>query len=189
MTESDIQFALYQKYQQRQMVMPNVYVLRAGFDTHESDFLTVTANGYIDEYEIKISRQDFKADLKKHRHLAYTHLSPWTWAYRPYGWWGKTGPYTEIGSKARYPNRFWYVVPEGLIDVEDLPEHAGLLWVINTNPLMKHPPLRIKKVRAAPILHHQKADDRLRMRIMQKAYYRFIDNWRREGLKSREEAG
>lgn len=79
----------------------------------ESDYLAFSKAGYVWEAEIKISRQDFLADLKnkteKHRLLREA---------------------MKGGSTVPVPNHFVYVCPEGVIrpeDIEDLP-YAGLLW-------------------------------------------------------------
>lgn len=79
----------------------------------ESDYLAFSKAGYIWEAEIKISRQDFLADLKnkteKHRFLRLA---------------------MKEESPVPVPNHFVYVCPEGVIrpeDIEDLP-YAGLLW-------------------------------------------------------------
>ena len=83
----------------------------------ESDYLAFSKAGYIWEAEIKISRQDFLADLKnkkdKHRNL-------------------KLGMKEE--SPVPVPNHFVYVCPEDIIkpeDIEELP-YAGLVWITKT---------------------------------------------------------
>ena len=80
----------------------------------ESDYLAFSKAGYVWEAEIKISRQDFLADLKnkteKHRFLRLA---------------------MQEESPVPVPNHFVYVCPEGVIhpeDIEGLP-YAGLLWV------------------------------------------------------------
>lgn len=80
----------------------------------ESDYLAFSKAGYVWEAEIKISRQDFLADLKnkteKHRFLRLA---------------------MQEESPVPVPNHFVYVCPEGIIrpeDIEGLP-YAGLLWV------------------------------------------------------------
>jgi len=80
----------------------------------ESDYLAFSKAGYVWEAEIKISRQDFLADLKnkteKHRFLRET---------------------IKGENTVPVPNHFVYVCPEGVIrpeDIDGLP-YAGLLWV------------------------------------------------------------
>ena len=73
-------------------------------ELHECDILKVTPAGYATEYEIKISKSDFKADLKK----KHSHDS-------------------------KFIQRLFYIVPYELLDYakENLPENAGLGYVIN----------------------------------------------------------
>jgi len=75
----------------------------------EQDVLAVYHNGLVKEFEIKISRSDFLADFKnkKEKHNAL-----------------KTGyDHTII------PNYFCYVTPTGLVEPNEVPDYAGLIWV------------------------------------------------------------
>lgn len=73
----------------------------------EYDVLAITRSGMIEEYEVKISRSDFKADKKK----------------------GKIQLYENFGMESRcVPNYFAYVCPDGLISVEEVPSFAGLFY-------------------------------------------------------------
>ena len=60
----------------------------------ESDYLAVSRSGYVYESEIKVSRVDFKADLRKPKHEAL------------------------MAPGAQCPNYFCYVCPEGMITEE-----------------------------------------------------------------------
>lgn len=68
MTEAEIQDALYIEFDRRRhhLIVPNVCMF--GW---ESDLVSVTAAGFVCEYEIKCSRSDFKADMKKLRHALF----------------------------------------------------------------------------------------------------------------------
>ena len=71
-------------------------------ELHECDVLKVTMAGYATEYEIKVSRSDFKADLKKkHKH------------------------------DSKFIKQLYYTVPFEMLDFakEHLPEYAGLAFV------------------------------------------------------------
>lgn len=48
---------------QHSLYVPNVYF----YNYNESDFISVTKTNYVHEYEIKISKSDFKAETKKNR--------------------------------------------------------------------------------------------------------------------------
>lgn len=109
------------------IVCPNVNNLMRG----QQDFISVTRSKKLIEYEIKISRGDFKRDLKKTREIR--------WQFS--------------GSMIR-PNYFYYVVPCCVnIQVSDLPHWAGLYWVtsdglemIKKAPLLHDDKLDIEKV-------------------------------------------
>lgn len=73
----------------------------------EIDVMSVSKSGMLYEFEIKISRGDFKADLKKRKH-----------------WWLEKMP--EKG-----PNYFSYVCPDGLIKVGEIGAGVGLYYVVN----------------------------------------------------------
>lgn len=61
-TVPKIQIALKREYNNTSIVMaPNIFL----WSSFESDFVRVTKSGYGIEYEIKLSRSDFKADFKK----------------------------------------------------------------------------------------------------------------------------
>lgn len=101
MNEDKIQNALHHHClcKQNRFAIPNAYLYH-----NESDLLSVSRSGYVQEYEIKISKADFRADFKKYRHREYQN------------------PGFDRG-----PAYFSYVAPEGIIEVKDLPEYAGLL--------------------------------------------------------------
>ena len=84
----------------RNIIVPNVsygWGLR-----YEADMVIVTKAGYAQEVEIKCTRGDIKADLKKQ----HSHDS----------------------NRFR---RLWFAVPEKLADNPNIPERAGILAVID----------------------------------------------------------
>lgn len=109
----------------------------------ESDYLAITRSGIAYECEIKISKQDFLNDSKKHnKHLIISE------GRLPEG----------------RPNYFYYVVPEGLISAEDVPEHAGLIYAL---------PYGIQYVKEAKKVHSGKFDYE-QTNLMDKLYYNYI---------------
>lgn len=109
----------------------------------ESDYLTITRSGIAYECEIKISKQDFLNDSKKHnKHVIIAE--------------GRL-------PKGR-PNYFYYAVPDGLISVEDVPEHAGLVYVT---------PYGIRIVKKAKKVHDGKFDYE-ETKLMDKLYYNYV---------------
>jgi len=99
MTANDIEIAVARFFNPRvNIIVPNV---SWGFGLrHECDLLIVTPGRYATEIEIKVTRSDIKADLRKR------------WQHR--------------SDKIR---RFSYAVPEELADCPYLPLDCGLLIV------------------------------------------------------------
>ena len=109
----------------------------------ECDVISISKSDYIYEYEVKISRSDFKADFKKEKHKLMLE---------------------GVGTKQRLikennkmisdtwyltPNYFYFVVPENLIKIEEIPDYAGLMYM-NEN-------LEFDIIKKAPLIHKTKA--------------------------------
>lgn len=77
--------------------------------TAEMDVAALSKNDMLTEYEVKISRSDFRADAQKRKWKFYTAIG-------------------QDGDKYR-PNYFYYACPPDLIKVEDVPDFAGLIYV------------------------------------------------------------
>lgn len=92
----------------------------------EMDILSILKSGYIVEYEVKVSRSDFKADAKK---------SKWK--------------YFDLRIETQIPNYFYYVCPEGMIDVSEIQDYAGLIYFKSGE---------IAIIKKAKILHRYKHD-------------------------------
>jgi len=88
-------------------IVPNVWW---GLDlNHECDLFVLTKAGYAYEVEIKTSRADLKADIKK-RHL---HVSKWV-------------------------RKLYFAIPENLeAGIDLIPEKAGILVVTKTGQVKK----------------------------------------------------
>lgn len=101
MTERDLQLAVYHYrrcVQPFPILLTNIY-----WWNWESDVLYITKDGYLQEFEIKLTHSDFLADrIKDRKHLMMTNGGG--------------------------PSRFWYVCPPDVIQVDELPPHAGLLY-------------------------------------------------------------
>lgn len=86
-----------------------------GMGLQECDVISVSKSNYIYEYEIKISRQDFKKDFlkEKHNHILNEKFT-----------------YIRKGQQLwRVCNYFSYVVPKDLVTVEEVPDYAGLIYI------------------------------------------------------------
>jgi hypothetical protein len=141
--ESDIQFGLwvYLSRKGHGCITPNANLLVTG----EMDMVSVMKSGKICEYEIKISRSDFKADFKKDKHrLIQLRASGITKEDHPSKWGVRV--YTlEI----KTANHFYYVAPEGLIAVDEVPKWAGLIEISNRSIFIA------STVKRAPQIHSE----------------------------------
>lgn len=93
----------------------------------ESDVLSINKSGFITEFEVKISRSDFKADAKK--------VTKW----KRY----------ELKIESSVPNYFYYACPPELIQVFEVSDYAGLIWVSEKG-------VEVKK--SASFIHKHKHD-------------------------------
>jgi hypothetical protein len=113
-TERSIQDALYLfcSRKRHRFMVPNVQMF--GW---ESDLISVTKDDFVYEYEIKISRKDFRQDLLKDRHQRLASLQ-----HAPVpGWWHD--------SNRKGANYLYYAAPAGILAVDDIPVHAGLILI------------------------------------------------------------
>ena len=105
------------------VVLPNFY-----FGYHECDVFKVNQSDYVFEYEIKISRSDFFADFKKG---------------------GEDNKHKKLlcGDGLYCPNRFFFVVPKGLVDASEVPDYAGLIFYENRH---------LTHIKSGKLLHKNK---------------------------------
>lgn len=129
----------------------------------ESDFLTVSTSGYMTEYEVKVSRADFRQDFKK----SCSKRTPQGWRTRE-----TVLKHDKLAGGAYGLKHFYFIAPEGIIPHDEIPEHAGLIEVtlhhkgninLQTNVVKKAP--RLPKF--LRITDKQKAD------ITSKFYYKY----------------
>lgn len=110
-TEYSIQKLLVRNFMSgAKYMVPNMY-----YDLGEMDMFLLRRSGYAEEFEIKISTSDLRADSKKrskHSWLAHAYC---------------TG---EAAAEHKAPNRFSYVISNA-VDMSNivLPEYAGLYAV------------------------------------------------------------
>lgn len=136
-TEKTIQRMIRSKFHNSsKYIIENLYFFAS---TWESDVFILKNNGYIIEIEIKISVSDFKADSKK------------------------TIKHETLVNGIYKPNKFFYCIPESLVDKIDIPDYAGLIVV--------SPNKGILTIKEAPFLHKTKLD--VDSKIAQKMYNRW----------------
>ena len=129
------------------LVVPNYTPVK----WYEADLFGVTKAGLGVEFEIKISRRDFKADAKK------------------------VEKYRRLAA-GEGPSRFYFVMPEDLVAVAEIPPWAGL---IELTPLRPSPSssrqYRLSEVRKAPRRNRDKLPEDVLTHMRGVFYYRF---WR-----------
>lgn len=103
-----------------------------GCGLSECDVISISKADFIYEYEVKISKSDFKADFKKNKHKLMIERKA----------------VNEKKSFYFIANYFYFVVPENLITIDDIPEYAGLIYLIND---------KFVQIKKAPLLHKTKA--------------------------------
>lgn len=161
----------------------------------ESDKLLETRSGYIYEFEIKISRADFKNDFKhkRNKHIVLnSHVSGEKYLPEFYTFYEANkhrfasleaweSHCRKIGSNViienhKRPNYFYYAVPPDLITADEVPQYAGLVYVKDYS---------FDIIKKAPLLHKEKyTDDQLG--LGEKFYYNMV-SWRQKCNMAKEE--
>ncbi len=166
MTERDIQSALYQytlddlKHEFATQNATNI-LLYVG----ESDFISVTRSGLIHEFEIKISRSDFRADFKKprHNHLSgkgLTRTRTIERRFHPKTRWLINCVETYQFTSSSIPNYFTFVVPDGMISIDDVPEYCGLIFASVVEQTETRPAqILLKQVKSPTRFHARKINE------------------------------
>jgi hypothetical protein len=114
-----------------------------GYGLAECDVISISKSNYIYEYEIKVSRSDFKADFNKEKHKLMLERKC-----------TKTKMIKENNQKVKDTlyltcNYFNFVVPAGLVTIEEVPDYAGLIYIDED--------FNFKIIKKAPLLHKEKA--------------------------------
>lgn len=133
---------LYQYLSSRYFpIVPNSYIY-----SWESDLLAVNKDSqYITEYEIKISRNDFKADFKKADKHQLIHD-----CYR-------------YNFSSDIPNFLYYATPPGLLNKFEIPEYCGLIEL----------GMGARIVKRAPLLHKTKIEQIMIDNLLKKLYNKY----------------
>ena len=118
------------------IVLQNVFVHGSPW---ESDVIRVTQAWFWTEFEIKVSRPDFFADMRK-RLCSWNPNSP-----TKHDLYASAEPIRRSGMHAKIlpkPKKFFFVTPAGLIAATDVPSHCGL---IELDPEGRHHGLSVVK--------------------------------------------
>ncbi len=151
----ELQYQFYRQYMQQSLyLMPNVYPN----NWSECDILRITKNGYMYEYEIKLSVADFKNDKTKTIYRASK---------------GHMSKYVLLEDKAytTKPNYFVYLTYQELGEqlLPLIPQFAGLL-TFTTTPFYKW-----QWLKKAPKLHNTLVQDKLLVELGRKACWRYTE--------------
>ena len=103
---------LHEIGRQYDIAVPNYYL-----DRYECDVLRISKNGVMTEYEIKVSRSDFKNDAKK------------GWE----SWRGEKRNKHQDLIDGKRVNKFYFVVPEGMVNPSEVPPQFGLIYAIESS--------------------------------------------------------
>lgn len=158
MTDQIIRKLIHERCR-RSTVMPH-YTPDGWF---ECDLFELTEAGYTVEYEVKISRGDFFADSKKHQRRWDRTSNEDRYLYK----------HDHLEKGLALPNRFYYVAPKGLIQLDEVPVWAGFIEM-EMSEYSGH--LFEKIVRHAPRLHERKS--LLKQALYCTAYHRWISGGR-----------
>lgn len=118
----------------------------------ESDFFVQKENGYSYEFEVKISRSDFFSDKNKiEKHLilekGIINHKRSQYTFNPDLNKNERKEWFEEKECNFRPNKFFYVVPKGMISVNEVPSYAGLMYVDEYSVIT---------VKQAPFIHRDK---------------------------------
>jgi hypothetical protein len=124
----------------------------------ECDVFEITKSDVFREYEIKLTLHDFLADTLKTKNpndpAAFKH--------------------SRIGTSVG-PQRFWYVVPQGLIPIDQVPSWAGLIELCKNGRHRWYE----KEIKPAPLLHKEKLPGAIIQHAKGVCYYRMHNMFQR----------
>lgn len=164
MTAKDIQRRLIVDRYKRNRCCPN-YTPNNWF---ECDVFELTPSGQFREYEIKLTRADFRNDAKKEHERIVDGVRRMVNKYE-----------ALVTCAPNTPNRFYYVCPVGVITDSELPSWAGLIYC---HPGRGRFPVRTELRKEAPRLHRRPIDEKIREHMETVFYWRFHNQllWKNE---------
>lgn len=132
MTERQIQKVLKRCFVDKssnKALIPNIYWFTSEF---ECDAVMISNQNHLTEFEIKCTKADFENDF---RHKEEKH--------------GRLDSMKDISI---IPNHFYFVCPEHLIPPNQVPNYAGLIYIIKLKGRIGY---YAKIILNAPILHKE----------------------------------
>lgn len=160
------------------VMLPNCYTQ----PDNEADLFAVRKSGFCDEFEIKVTRQDFLADAKKW--VQYREIDKQIDLFKgdEYEQWVTAGrikgeePWCMFKREAlekglMQPNYFWYVLSEKVkVEDSEIPEWAGVIFISEKG--------WVRIARDPKRLHKGKIDANLYEKVLKKGLHRYLDKLR-----------
>lgn len=152
-----------QKINSCKVIMPNVYV----GNWNECDALLVLKSGYIHEVEMKISISDYKADFRK--------CNSYMKELSQYGYTTNINmkKHDLLASGNGLPNKFSFLVPDGMVGIDDVPEYAGLYYFKRYRGQVGI----ITEIRSPRLLHKNKMSSDKLYHLTKKFVFRYVDSY------------
>jgi hypothetical protein len=125
-----------------------------GMGLSECDVISISKSDYIYEYEIKISRSDYKKDFIKEKHTLIINE--------------KFTQSRKGELEYLLPNYFTFVTIKDLIQVEEVPDYAGLIYINDD--------LSFEVIKKPKLLHNTKANESLIRKIAHNLSCKLIFN-------------
>jgi len=171
-----IERVIHARYSTHNPIVPGI----APHGWWECDIFSLTRAGYMHEFEIKVSRSDFKADFNKcwdqwrsmrHRGIKKLESDMSKEEVR-----ASLAPvYKHDLMKEGYtkgPKFFWFCAPEGLLEKKDIPDHAGFIEFPEHNETGRIP-WGMRVVKKAPTLHTTKFCEKRLKEMRARLVYRY----------------
>lgn len=143
LSSKDIVRSLREKFYTHKYQINNAFIY-----AWESDFFTITELDYAFEFEVKVTKGDFKDDFnKKEKHTLLENSDPGTFLNKP--------------------NKFFYAAPKNLLSTAIIPDYAGLIEVDPVDGIAHI-------VKEAPYLHKEKQLENVKTLLLEKFYSRYM---------------
>lgn len=125
-----------------EIIVPNYFLGR-----FECDLLKISKAGQLTEYEIKVSRADFKKDFEKIQHtrfMGYEMEERNGQQYKKAVYQNETKQ--DIILQGKRVNRFYYVTPANLVKPEEVPAGLGLIYATSFNDYIRFNIVKVSKL-------------------------------------------
>lgn len=156
MTENEVIKAFIKQYAFRssyKFFIPNCYYL----PDNEADIFCIKPSLFTAEYEVKLTKADFFNDAKKQ--VIYEGMSE--------------QKHSLLENGKLKPNYFTYIIKEGIVDISDIPDFAGVYEAYE-----KKGSILFRCIRKPKRLHRNKITSEQLIKYLYKMAYRYMDTLR-----------